>query len=182
MKQPIALVAAMREELDALLACYPAHEARLHFNTPLYHARDGGQEIVIAQSGVGKANAASTLTLLLSDFSPGCVVNTGCAGGLQREQRIRDLVVPEEIVYTDVDVRRLKFIKRLKVLGLSLSEMQELEDIWSMEKKNERVLKRLLEILDSHLNRLDERLTDLNILRNEILDYRGRIRAKTGAG
>ncbi len=85
-------------------------------------------------------------------------------------------------VYTDVDVRRLKFIKRLKVLGLSLSEMQELEDIWSMEKKNERVLKRLLEILDSHLNRLDERLTDLNILRNEILDYRGRIRAKTGAG
>jgi len=85
-------------------------------------------------------------------------------------------------IYTDVDVRRLKFIKRLKVLGLSLSEMQELEDIWSMEKKNERVLKRLLEILDSHLNRLDERLTDLNILRNEILDYRGRIRLKTGAG
>ncbi len=109
MKQPIALVAAMREELDALLACYPAHEARLHFNTPLYHARDGGQEIVIAQSGVGKANAASTLTLLLSDFSPGCVVNTGCAGGLQREQRIRDLVVPEEIVYTDVDVTPLGF-------------------------------------------------------------------------
>lgn len=85
-------------------------------------------------------------------------------------------------VYTDIDVRRLKFIKRLKVLGLSLSEMQELEDIWSMEKKNERVLKRLLEILDNHLSRLDERLADLNILRNEILDYRGRIRAKTGAG
>jgi len=30
-------------------------------------------------------------------------------------------------VYTDDDVRRLKFIQKLKVLGLSLAEMQELE-------------------------------------------------------
>ncbi len=30
-------------------------------------------------------------------------------------------------VYTDNDVRRLKFINRLKVLGLSLAEMVELE-------------------------------------------------------
>ena len=109
MKKPIALVAAMKEELDALLAVFPPHDTRIHFNTPLYHARFGAQDLVIAQSGVGKVNAACTLALLLSDFDPGCVINTGCAGGLQSHQKILDLVVPEEIVYTDVDVTPLGF-------------------------------------------------------------------------
>jgi adenosylhomocysteine nucleosidase len=109
MKKPIALVAAMKEELDALLAVFPEHDARVHFNTPLYHARFGAQDLVIAQTGVGKVNAACTLALLLSDFDPGCVINTGCAGGMRPQQNILDLVVPEEIVYTDVDVTPLGF-------------------------------------------------------------------------
>ena len=83
-------------------------------------------------------------------------------------------------IYTDDDVRRLKFIKRLKILGLSLTEMKELEDIWSIHKKNERVLKRLTEILGSHLTRLDDRITDLNILRNEIVEYQDRVHVKIG--
>ncbi len=109
MKKPIALVAAMQEELDALLAVFPEHEARVHFNTPLYQARHNSQELVIAQSGVGKVNAACTLALLLSDFAPGCVINTGCAGGLRANQKILDLVVPETIAYTDVDITPLGF-------------------------------------------------------------------------
>ncbi len=107
MKKPIALVAAMEEELEALLARFPQHDAHVHFNTRLFHARHGDQELVIAQTGVGKVNAACTLALLLSDFAPGCVINTGTAGGLKHGQRILDLLVPEEIVYTDVDVTPL---------------------------------------------------------------------------
>lgn len=99
----------MQEEVEALLAHFPEHDARVHFNTRLYHARHGAQELVIAQTGVGKVNAACTLALLLSDFAPGCVINTGTAGGLRAGQRILDLVVPEEIVYTDVDVTPLGF-------------------------------------------------------------------------
>jgi adenosylhomocysteine nucleosidase len=109
MNTPIALVAAMEEEVDALLAHFPAYDARMHFNTRLFHARHGAQELVIAHTGVGKVNAACTLALLLSDFAPGCVINTGTAGGLQAGQRILDLVVPEEIVYTDVDLTPLGF-------------------------------------------------------------------------
>ena len=109
MKKPIALVAAMKEELDALLAVFPEHDARPHFDTQLYHARLDSQDLVIAQCGVGKANAACTLTLLLSGFDPCCVINTGCAGGLWPNQQILDLVVPEEIVYTDVDITPLGF-------------------------------------------------------------------------
>lgn len=81
-------------------------------------------------------------------------------------------------VYTDEDLRRLKLIKRLKILGLTLSEMHELESIWSIHKTNDVVLRRLLEILSSHLQRLDDRIADLNILRNEILEYQDRIENK----
>ncbi|MBN2160949.1 MAG: MerR family transcriptional regulator [Spirochaetes bacterium] len=81
-------------------------------------------------------------------------------------------------VYTDDDVRRLKLIKRLKVLGLTLSEMHELEAIWSIRRSNDVVLRRLLEILDSHLQRIEDRIADLDILKNEIAEYQRRINAK----
>ena len=63
-------------------------------------------------------------------------------------------------------------------MGMTLSEMQELEAMWTIEKSNEKVLKRLLELLESHLIRLDDRIADLNILRNEIMEYQERIRSK----
>ena len=81
-------------------------------------------------------------------------------------------------VYTEVDLRRLKLIKRLKIMGMTLSEMQELEAMWIIEKSNDKVLKRLLELLENHLKRLDDRIADLNILRNEILEYEERIQSK----
>jgi DNA-binding transcriptional MerR regulator len=81
-------------------------------------------------------------------------------------------------VYTDEDLRRLKLIKRLKIMGMTLSEMQELEAMWTIEKSNEKVLKRLLELLGNHLKRLDDRIADLDILRNEIMEYQERIRLK----
>jgi DNA-binding transcriptional MerR regulator len=81
-------------------------------------------------------------------------------------------------VYTDVDLRRLKLIKRLIIMGMNLSEMQELEAMWIIEKSNEKVLKRLLELLENHMKRLDDRIADLDILRNEIKEYRKRIQTK----
>jgi MerR family transcriptional regulator, repressor of the yfmOP operon len=83
-------------------------------------------------------------------------------------------------VYTDADLRRLKLIKRLKIMGMTLSEMQELEATWTIEKSNDKVLKRLLELMGNHLRRLDDRIADLNILRNEIMEYRERIESKIG--
>lgn len=81
-------------------------------------------------------------------------------------------------IYTGDDLQRLKLIKRLKMLGLSLSEMEELEAIWSIQKSNKKVLTRLLELLNNHLKSLDDRIRDLNILKNEIMEYQERIKSK----
>jgi DNA-binding transcriptional MerR regulator len=83
-------------------------------------------------------------------------------------------------VYTDADLRRLKLIKRLKIMGMTLSDMQELETMWTIEKSDVKLLKRLSELLGNHLKRLDDRIADLDILRHEITEYQERIQAKIG--
>jgi DNA-binding transcriptional MerR regulator len=75
-------------------------------------------------------------------------------------------------VYTDDDVRRLKFILKLKVLGLSLAEMQELETLYGRHRTNAKVLPRLIELLDAHLQTTKERIGELTALRDEIRSYR----------
>ena len=80
--------------------------------------------------------------------------------------------------YTDKDFQRLKFITRLKHLGLTLSEMLELEDIYQIHRTNKKVLPRLLELLDTHTVKIDERINSLNKLKADILNYQGKIRHK----
>jgi DNA-binding transcriptional MerR regulator len=81
-------------------------------------------------------------------------------------------------VYTDRDYQRLKFIQRLKHLGLTLSEMYELEDIYQIHRTNRKVLSRLLELLDSHVTKIDERINNLLRLKTDILSYQEKIRQK----
>lgn len=75
-------------------------------------------------------------------------------------------------VYTDDDVRRLRFIQKLKMLGLSLQEMLELERLYRRHGSNREVLPRLVELLDSHIATTDERMSELAALRDEIRSYR----------
>ena len=75
-------------------------------------------------------------------------------------------------VYTDDDVRRLRFIQKLKMLGLSLQEMLELEQMYRRERSNTQVLPRLVELLDAHLATLGDRMSELAALRDEIRSYR----------
>src|SRR4030042_3126915 len=81
-------------------------------------------------------------------------------------------------VYTDDDVRRLKFINRLKVLGLSLAEMVKLEKIYRTQRNNREVIPKLLAILDEREVQIDDRISQLVALQNEIREYQARLRGK----
>ena len=81
-------------------------------------------------------------------------------------------------VFTDGDVRRLKFINRLKVLGLSLAEMVALEKIYRRQRNNREILPKLLEILDERAEQVDDRISQLVALKKEIREYQQRLREK----
>ena len=81
-------------------------------------------------------------------------------------------------IYTEEDVRRLRFIKRLKVLGLALEEMKELENLYVTHRSNDQVLPRLLQLLDGHLTTIQARIEQLRILKQDIEGYRDHIQRK----
>ena len=85
-------------------------------------------------------------------------------------------------VYTGQDYQRIKFIKRLKHLGLTLAEMHELEHLYQIHRTNKKVLPRLLELLENHVEKIEERIRNLEKLKSEILTYHERIEKKLDEG
>ena len=78
--------------------------------------------------------------------------------------------------YTNDDILRLKFILKLKTMGISLKEIQKLSDIFDINKKSfSTITPKLIEILDQHITRVDEKMANLSSLRNDIVEYRVRI-------
>ena len=78
--------------------------------------------------------------------------------------------------YADEDVVRLKFILKLKELGLTLSEMKMLAENYEMHNRvPEKMYQSLLEILEQHLDGIDKKMKSLDSLRKEIVAYRGRV-------
>lgn len=80
--------------------------------------------------------------------------------------------------YTPYFVRRIRFILRLKELGLTIREMQDLYAAYGEAKQTDRMIPRLIEILDDHIAKIDERMANLASLRKEIVEYRQRMMSK----
>lgn len=78
-------------------------------------------------------------------------------------------------LYSNEDIRRIKFILKLKELGLTLKEMLELADIYNQHKQSHTIMPKLIEILDEHIDKIDSRISKLASLRNDIVEYRKRI-------
>ena len=71
-----------------------------------------GRSIVLAQTGVGKVNAAMTTTLILDHFQPTEVIFTGIAGGLNPKLQPGDIIIGKKIAQHDLgDFTSSGFIK-----------------------------------------------------------------------
>ncbi len=80
--------------------------------------------------------------------------------------------------YTPYYVRRIKFIMKLKELGLSIKELQDLYIAYGEAKQTERMIPKLVEILDDHIHTVDEKMAKLASLRKDLVDYRQRMMTK----
>ena len=79
-------------------------------------------------------------------------------------------------MYGRPEVLRLKFILKLKELGISLKEMQMIAEYFDVNDQNFGTLTpHLVELLDGHIGKVDEKIANLSSLWREIVDYRSRI-------
>jgi len=79
-------------------------------------------------------------------------------------------------IYNKDDMLRLKFILKLKTMGISLKEIEQLSDIFDINSRNfNKITPKLIEILDNHIAKVDEKMANLSSLRKDIVEYRKRM-------
>ncbi|WEG14913.1 5'-methylthioadenosine/S-adenosylhomocysteine nucleosidase [Pullulanibacillus sp. KACC 23026] len=105
----IGIIGAMEEEVQLLKnkmdKLITTTLAGCHF----FEGVVDGKEVVLLQSGIGKVNAAMGAALLIQQFSPNYIINTGSAGGFDHKLKVGDVVISSEVRHHDVDVTAFNY-------------------------------------------------------------------------
>ncbi|QIH76177.1 5'-methylthioadenosine/adenosylhomocysteine nucleosidase [Macrococcoides canis] len=99
----IGIIGAMEEEVAILKDEIQGLTTEKIAHVEVYKGTLFGKEVVLMQSGIGKVNAAICTTLLISNFKPDYIINTGSAGGLGSGLKVGDILVSTEVLHHDVD-------------------------------------------------------------------------------
>jgi DNA-binding transcriptional MerR regulator len=84
-------------------------------------------------------------------------------------------------VYGPDELERLRFIQRLKALGLPLAEIRDLNAVHAIGGSTRAMLERLDDLLGRRVSEVDARIGELTRLRDEIAKYRARVASRIGA-
>ncbi|ABB33593.1 futalosine nucleosidase [Geobacter metallireducens RCH3] len=116
----IIIAAATSLELSLLVRSIGAREVRRKKGfSDTYRGKVGGTTVLLAVTGIGKANTASALTALLERYTPRLLIDTGCAGaygggGLA----VGDLAVASTEVYGDEGILTPSGWESLEIIGI----------------------------------------------------------------
>jgi adenosylhomocysteine nucleosidase len=98
-----AIVAAMHQELAAVLAAMPDERKQVVAGREFWVGHLHGREVVTVLSRIGKVAAATTAVALIEHFGVDSIVFTGVAGGLQPGVHVGDVVLAETFLQHDLD-------------------------------------------------------------------------------
>ena len=99
------LLCATPEELAALRARFHLDpKPEVHGPTRIWRGRHDGEELLLAQMGIGKVNAAAAATLLLSLFEVEALICSGVAGGLAPDLPVGAVLLAERLAIHDYGV------------------------------------------------------------------------------
>jgi adenosylhomocysteine nucleosidase len=107
MKGPLGLVAALPEELDAVMADMACTQHVQRAGRRFHVGQLHGHPVVAVLARVGKVAAATTATTLIEHFGVRALVFTGVAGGLADGVRVGDVVVAQSLLQHDMDASPL---------------------------------------------------------------------------
>ncbi|XPG88028.1 5'-methylthioadenosine/adenosylhomocysteine nucleosidase [Variovorax sp. 160MFSha2.1] len=118
-RPPVAIVAAMHEELGALLALMPDEQRVRVAGRDFWAGHLHGRPVVAVLSRIGKVAAAITATVLLERFGVRAIVFTGVAGGLAPGVNVGDVVVATQLLQHDLDASPIFPKYEVPLMGLS---------------------------------------------------------------
>lgn len=125
----IAVIGAMEQEVELLRNEIGNAETKIIANSEFTIGTYKNHEVILLKSGIGKVNAAMTTTILLNEFKPDYVINTGSAGGYDPALEVGAIVISDEVRHHDVDVT---------AFGYEIGQVPQLPAAF---KSNERLMK-----------------------------------------
>jgi len=100
----IAVMGAMREEIDPILAALGEYTSEEHAGNVYYRAEYAGHELIIAYSKIGKVFSAITASVMLERYGAKALLFSGVAGGISKDLKIGDLIMASALCQHDVDI------------------------------------------------------------------------------
>ena len=101
----LGIIGAMAVEIAALRENMENVTVTSRVGMEFYEGKLRGLDVVLVQSGIGKINAAICTQVLCDCFGVTHLVNTGIAGSLCAELDIADLVISQDAIHHDFDLR-----------------------------------------------------------------------------
>jgi len=100
----IGIIGAMEQEVSILKQAIENCQTVTKAGCTFFSGQLNGVEVVLLQSGIGKVAAAIGTTILLDEYQPDVVINTGSAGGFDSSLNLGDVVISTEVRHHDADV------------------------------------------------------------------------------
>ena len=98
----VGIIVAMVKELELLKPLLQDITTVEVSGSQFLQGRVGSHDVIAVQCGIGKVNAAVRTTVLIENFHPELVINTGVAGGASEQVNVMDMVVGGKVCYHDM--------------------------------------------------------------------------------
>ena len=106
----IGIIGAMEEEIILLKTKLEQGKEKKIADFTFFLGVLEGKDVCILQCGIGKVNAAIGCALLIHTFFPELIINTGSAGGINKDLKFGDVVIADRVIYHDVDVTAFDYL------------------------------------------------------------------------
>ncbi|MGO1298151.1 MAG: 5'-methylthioadenosine/S-adenosylhomocysteine nucleosidase [Vibrio sp.] len=100
----IGIIGAMEQEVAILKSAMQDVTEINKAGGTYYSGQINGQAVVLLQSGIGKVSAAVGTAILINEYQPDVIINTGSAGGFDASLTMGDVVISSEVRHHDADV------------------------------------------------------------------------------
>lgn len=98
------IIAAMQEEMNEIKKLMNKIKKVNIYELTFFEGILSNKEVILAEAGIGKVNAARVTQILIDKFNVNCIINVGSAGALSSDLNIGDIVIGEKLVQHDFDI------------------------------------------------------------------------------
>ncbi|MGG0663582.1 5'-methylthioadenosine/S-adenosylhomocysteine nucleosidase [Viridibacillus arvi] len=137
----IAVIGAMEEEVELLRATLENTTSTTIANSEYTTGTYKGHEVILLKSGIGKVNAGMSTTILLHQFKPDVVINTGSAGGFDENLEVGAVVISDEVRHHDVDAT---------IFGYEMGQVPQMPAAFKSDEKLRKVAEEAVAELGEH--------------------------------